>query len=174
MNVLQLSGLLVAGDAAFAASIWAVTMFFHGRATRPSHTEYSTRPSHTERAARNARVWEKHLRGETVTLDAFVAGRGLRVRETRPSLMPLARALPEGRQTATNAAATVLVNARGDVQVQATAPALDPRLRDALVAMGFRAGQVDAVLRGMGRETGTGPGTDFQAQIKTALGRLAK
>lgn len=141
MNVLQLSGLLVAGDAAFAASIWAVTIFFHERATRPSHTE---------RAARNARVWEKHLRGETVTLDAFVAKRGLRVKGRAP-------ALPEGRQTATN-----------DV--------LDPRLRDALVAMGFKTGQVDAVLRGMGRETGTGPGpgTDFQAQIKTALGRLAK
>jgi hypothetical protein len=134
MNILQLSGLLVAGDAAFAASIWAVTLF-HETA---------------KRAARSSRVWEKHLRGGTVTLDAFTAKRGLRVKGRAP-------ALPEGRETATN-----------DV--------LDPRLRDALVAMGFKTGQVDAVLRGMGRETetGTGPGTDFQAQIKMALGRLAK
>jgi hypothetical protein len=158
MNVLQLSGLLIAGDAAFAASIWAVTLF-HETA---------------KRAARSSRVWEKYLRGETVTLDAFVAKRGLRVRETRSSLMPPARALPRATQTATNDVhgkqGNVLAAATGNVL--ATAPALDPRLRDALVAMGFKTGQVNAVLRGMGRETGTG--TDFQAQIKTALGRLAK
>jgi hypothetical protein len=141
MNVLQLSGLLVAGDAAFAASIWAVTLF-HETA---------------KRAARSSRVWEKHLRGGTVTLDAFTAKRGLRVKGRAP-------ALPEGTQAPAKCLPTE------------SAPALDPRLRDALVAMGFKTGQVDAVLRGMGREKGTetGPGTDFQAQIKTALGRLAK